>query len=606
MTLSPQFLDELRARTTLSALIGKSVKLTRAGREFKGCCPFHQEKTPSFYINDEKGFYHCFSCTAHGDAIRWLTEQRGLPFMDAVKELAQAAGLELPAPDPRTAARAERARGLNEAMEDATRWFAAQLGGIEGAEARALLERRGITAETARNFSIGFAPDARGRLRTALKDYGDELLVEAGMLIQVEDKAPYDRFRGRLMIPIRDVRGRVIAFGGRVIGAGEPKYLNSPDTPLFDKGRTLYNLDRAAPIARKMRELIVVEGYMDVIALAQAGIPQAVAPLGTALTEAQLDLLWRYVDVPLVCLDGDAAGQKAAIRAADRAVPKLAPGKSLAFATLPEGKDPDDIVREGGAEAFAAAIETRRPLIRVLYENERNQARVDTPEGRAGLRERLMQIAERIENQLVQQEYRRALNDIFFDEFGWRRKDRLTIGHAIVSTGPNGLKQLYQQYTRSALYGLSRFPQVLSEVIEPIGSLRIDDPNDTELARWREALMEAVITRPTLDVDGVWSILQAHRLKPQTRIDLQKDLRFRWDVRPADGIRMIGTLVEILIDEQDLLGELKDLDRAINDNHSLAAYDEIEARRAALRLRVRELYERAYLAGSAGGESELG
>jgi len=606
VSLSPQFLDELRARTTLSALVGKAVKLTRAGRELKGCCPFHQEKTPSFYVNDEKGFYHCFGCSAHGDAIRWLTDQRGLPFMDAVKELAAAAGLDLPAPDPRAAARAERAKGLNEAMEDTARWFAEQLNGIEGSEARSLLERRGIGAEIVRSFGIGFAPDARGRLRAALKDYGDSLLIEAGMLIQVEEKEPYDRFRGRLMIPIRDVRGRVIAFGGRVIGAGEPKYLNSPDTPLFDKGRTLFNLDRAAQIARKIGDLIVVEGYMDVIALAQAGIPQAVAPLGTALTEAQLDLLWRYVDVPLICLDGDTAGQRAAIRAAKRAVPKLAPGKSLAFATLPQGKDPDDLVREGGAEAFSAAIATRRPLIRVLYENERGQTRTDTPEGRASLRNNLLQLAEQIENQLVQQEYRRSFNDIFFDEFGWKRKDRLTIGHAIINTGPHGRRELYQQYTRSALYGLSRFPQVLSEVIEPVGALQIDDSNGSDLLRWREALVEAVITRPTLDEDAIRSILEAHRLKPQTRIDLQKDLRFRWHLRPAEGIRLIGTLIEILMDEQELLAELRDLDKAVNDNHSLAAYDEMEGRRAALRLKVRELYERAYLAGNAGGESELG
>ena len=308
MSLSAAFLDELRARTSLSALVGKTTKLQKAGREMRGCCPFHNEKTPSFYVNDDKGFYHCFGCSAHGDAIKWLTDQRGLPFIDAVKELAEAAGMEMPAQDRQSAAKAERAKGLHEASENAATWFAEQLYGLPGAEARALLERRGISAETARMFGMGFAPDSRGRLKAALKDYGDPMLVEAGLLIQVEGKEPYDRFRGRLMIPIRDARGRTIAFGGRILDQGEPKYLNSPDTPLFDKGRTLYNLDRAAPAARKANRVLVVEGYMDVIALAHAGIGECVAPLGTALTEAQLERLWRMADVPVLCFDGDAAG----------------------------------------------------------------------------------------------------------------------------------------------------------------------------------------------------------------------------------------------------------------------------------------------------------
>jgi DNA primase len=288
VSLTPAFLDELRSRTSLSALIGKTTKLARAGREMRGCCPFHNEKTPSFYVNDDKGFYHCFGCSAHGDAIRWMTDQRGLPFIDAVKELAQAAGLEMPAQDRQSAQKAEKQKGLHEAMADAAAFFSEQLNGIAGAEARALLEKRGIKPETARTFGFGFAPDSRGQLKAKLKNYGDPLLVEAGLLIQVEGKDPYDRFRGRLIIPIRDARGRVIAFGGRIIGQGEPKYLNSPDTPLFDKGRTLYNLDRAAPAARKKARVVVVEGYLDVVALAQAGIPEAVAPLGTALTEGQL------------------------------------------------------------------------------------------------------------------------------------------------------------------------------------------------------------------------------------------------------------------------------------------------------------------------------
>jgi DNA primase len=393
MSLTPQFLDELRARTLLSGLIAKTVKLQKAGREFRACCPFHQEKTPSFYVNDDKGFYHCFGCSAHGDAIRWMTDQRGLPFIDAVKELAQAAGMEMPEQDRRSAEKAERAKGLHEAMADAATWFVEKLNGIEGAEARGVLKRRGITEEVARSFGLGFAPDSRGKLKEALKGYGDAMLVEAGMLIQVEEKEPYDRFRGRLMIPIRDVRGRTIAFGGRIIGDGEPKYLNSPETPLFDKGRTLYNLDRAQAAARKADRIIAVEGYMDVIALAQAGFGEAVAPLGTALTEHQLERLWRIAEVPLLCFDGDSAGQKAALRAAHRALPMLQPGRSLAFVTLPEGLDPDDLVRSKGAAAFEALLKAPQPLVDRLWQSEVAAEPLDTPEQRAGLKRRLADLA---------------------------------------------------------------------------------------------------------------------------------------------------------------------------------------------------------------------
>ncbi len=421
MTLTPQFLDELRSRTLLSTLIGRTTKLQKAGREWRACCPFHNEKSPSFYVNDDKAFYHCFGCGAHGDAIRWMTEQRGLPFIDAVRELALAAGMEMPALDARAAQKAERAKGLHEVCADAAAWFTEQLNGIAGAEARAVLEKRGIKAETVRHFSLGFAPDSRGKLKAALKGYGDPMLVEAGMLIKVDDKEPYDRFRGRLMIPIRDPRGRVIAFGGRVIGDGEPKYLNSPETPLFDKGRSLYNLDRAAPASRKTGRVLVVEGYMDVIALAQAGFDEAVAPLGTALTEAQLERLWRLVDVPILCFDGDNAGQKAAIRAAHRALPMLGPGRSLAFVTLPPGQDPDDLVRARGASAFEALLAEPEPLVTRLWLSELAAEPLDTPEQRAGLKQRLNELANGIADTNVRQEYLADFRRRFDEHFDRKR-----------------------------------------------------------------------------------------------------------------------------------------------------------------------------------------
>src|SRR5438067_1132822 len=406
MSLSTAFLDELRARTTLSSIIAPSVKLLRAGREWKACCPFHNEKTPSFTVNDDKGFYHCFGCGAHGDAIRFLTDQRGMPFMDAVKELAAKAGMEVPAPDPRAREQAERTASLTDGLAEVAKWYSEQLGGLAGADARDYLKRRGIDAATAQRFGLGLAPDNRTALKRALGELGEDKLIETGMLIQPEldEKESYDRFRGRLMIPIRDPRGRVIGFGGRILGEGEPKYLNSPQTILFDKGRTLYNLDRAGPASRTARRLIVVEGYMDVIGLDRAGISEVVAPNGTALTEGQLERLWRLDPSPILCFDGDNAGRKAAVRAATRALPMLRPDRTLRFVELPPGQDPDDVVRsaaaavggdgaaqpKAGREAFEALLANPEPLDARLWRHDLEAEALTTPEAWAGLKQRLI------------------------------------------------------------------------------------------------------------------------------------------------------------------------------------------------------------------------
>ncbi|OYW14602.1 MAG: DNA primase [Sphingomonadales bacterium 12-62-5] len=395
--LSPQWLDELRQRITLSGVISRTTKLQRAGREWKACCPFHNEKSPSFTVNDEKGFYHCFGCGAHGDAIRWMTDQRGLSFMDAVKELASEAGMEVPAPDPRMARQAEQRAGLHDVTAAAQEWFKNNLLAPEGTKAREYLKSRGFDAHTIERFGFGYAPEGRQALKAAMGDrFPEAMLIESGMRIAVEGKEPYDRFRGRLTLPIEDTRGRVIGFGGRILEVAKtdaPKYLNSPDTPLFDKGRLLYNLDQAGPAARKSNRLIVVEGYMDVIGLAQAGLIEAVAPLGTAMTETQLMLAWRLVDVPLLCFDGDAAGQRAATRAAMRALPLLKPGKSLRIATLPHGQDPDDLCRTGGAAAFEAVLASAVPLIDHIWAIETAGLEQATPERRAQARLQLREAA---------------------------------------------------------------------------------------------------------------------------------------------------------------------------------------------------------------------
>ncbi len=552
MSLTPQFLDELRTRTTLSALVAKSVKLQRAGNEFKACCPFHNEKSPSFYVNDDKGFYHCFGCSAHGDAIKWMTDQRGLPFIDAVKELAAAAGMEMPAQDRHSAQRAEKAKGLHEAMADADRWFVEQLAAPEGASARDALHQRGIRPDTARAFGLGFAPDTRGRLKAALASYGDAMLVESGMLIQVDGKEPYDRFRGRLMIPIRDVRGRTIAFGGRILGQGEPKYLNSPETPLFEKGRTLYNLDRAQAAARKAGRVIAVEGYMDVIALAQAGFAEVVAPLGTALTEHQLERLWRLSDVPILCFDGDAAGIKAARRAAERALPLLTPGKSISIVTIPDGQDPDDLVRGQGAEAFEDLLTQRESLSEFLWRTQLASLPSQAgPDERAAFRHELERLAGIIRDDQIRFEYLREFKDLFFSLFGSKERRLRVVAAEMVSDSSLAQVNLPVAYCRSVLLGLMRYPEALIRHCELVDKLYVVDATQR---RWRNRLVELAVYRSDLTEDLLNEILSSERpLAEQLRRNYETDLAYSFWRRRADSLAEaeLLDLMNVLIEEHE-------------------------------------------------------
>ncbi|MFN3988705.1 MAG: DNA primase [Erythrobacter sp.] len=415
MAITPQWKDELRARVTLSGVVGRSVKLTRAGSEWKACCPFHGETTPSFYVNDQKQFYHCFGCGAHGDVISWMVDHEGMAFMDAVKLLAAEAGMEVPAPDPVAARKAEARASLIDVTEAAQKFFVANLASPHAGMARDYLAQRGLTAATLRAFGFGWAPDDKQALPRALPQFSEEMLAEAGMRIVTDNGERYDRFRGRVMLPIHDARGRVIAFGGRILDKrdGVAKYLNSPDTPLFDKGRTLYNLHRAAPAVRQRGRVVVVEGYMDVVALAQAGITEAVAPLGTALTAMQLEMLWRMVDAPILCFDGDAAGQRAAMRAIARALPMLAPMRSLGIVRLPAGLDPDDLIRTSGAKAMRDLLSQPASLIDTLWAFERDAMPLATPEAKAGLKARLMAHVETIADRDVKALYRRELSERF-------------------------------------------------------------------------------------------------------------------------------------------------------------------------------------------------
>jgi DNA primase len=370
MTLSPQWLDQLRERTTLSTLIGKAIKLKKKGREFEACCPFHHEKTPSFTINDDKGFYHCFGCGAHGDAIRWMVDSQGLQFIDAVKELAALAGLDVPARSEQAQQRDQQIETVAATLQAAAGWYAQQLQ-ADGQVVAALADR-GIDSSTIERFGLGFAPPRKG---VAGCGAATDALVAAGLLVEDGRSGAWrDFFRNRVMIPVHDARGRVCGFAGRIHGAGEPKYINSSDSDHFAKGDLLFNLHRAAPPARSARRLIMVEGQFDVVALDRAGIGETVAPMGTAVTERQLERAWRVAHCPVLLFDGDAAGRKAALRAAERAMPHVGPGKSLAIAQLPQGEDPDSLVRSGGRDAIEAAIAAAVPLSEWLFDTLMDQA----------------------------------------------------------------------------------------------------------------------------------------------------------------------------------------------------------------------------------------
>ncbi|MEM9682797.1 MAG: DNA primase [Pseudomonadota bacterium] len=416
MSFPPSFLDEIRGRLSVSDICGKRVRLIKRGREFVGLSPFNHEKTPSFTVNDDKGFYHCFSSGKHGDIFSFVMETEGLSFPEAVKSLADEAGVAVPEQTPQAREREARRATLFDVTEAACAWFQLQLRSSAGAEGLEYFRGRGLDDTTIENFRLGYAPEGRA-LASAMKKQGiDEAgLLEAGLLRRPDDgRAPYAFFRGRVMFPITDRRGRVIAFGGRILGDGAAKYINSPDTPLFDKGSTLYNLANARKAAHDTGELLVTEGYMDVIALARAGFPSAVAPLGTALTEAQIQELWKLTPEPVLCFDGDAAGQRAAHRAADRALPLLGPGRSLRFAYLPTGEDPDSLIRAAGAGAMRQVIEGARPLIDMVWDLETAERKIDTPERRAELeiaiRRRIGQIADGTVKQYYSDMLRERLN----------------------------------------------------------------------------------------------------------------------------------------------------------------------------------------------------
>ena len=427
MSLPPGFLDELRNRVSLSSVVGRKVtwdlrKSNQAKGDMWAPCPFHQEKSASFHVDDRKGFYYCFGCHAKGDALTFIKETDNLGFMEAVEVLAREAGMPMPARDPRAAQVADRRSQLAEVMEEAVKWFRLQLRTSAASDARAYLAKRGLSVEAQERWEIGFAPDARQGLYLALRQKGvaDDLIVASGVCAKPDDGgAPYDRFRGRIIFPIRDGRGRAISLGGRAMDPNaRAKYLNGPETELFDKGRNLFNHAPAREAAGKGAPLVVAEGYMDVIALSEAGFKASVAPLGTAVTEDQLRLMWRISDEPIIALDGDTAGIRAALRVIDLALPLLEAGKGLRFAVMPGGMDPDDLIKAQGAGAMKAVLEGALPMVKLLWNREIEGKTFDSPERKAALDKSLRAHLKRIVDPSIRAHYGEDIKQLRMELFG--------------------------------------------------------------------------------------------------------------------------------------------------------------------------------------------
>lgn len=580
MRFTPEFLDELRSRLRVSDVVGRSIKLTRRGNAWWGLSPFKKEKTPSFSVDDNRQSYHCFSTGQHGDIIKFLMETKGLTFPEAVEQLAAEAGMEIPKESPRAAEEAELRKGLIEACEAAAVFFQSMLRRAPGRQAADYLRNRKVSEAEIEAFRLGYAPGER----TALKDYlinkgfSEAVLIEAGLVIKPDDGgASYDRFRNRVMFPILGARDAVIAFGGRALEKdAHAKYLNSPETPLFHKGDVLYNFNSArAASAESKKPLIVCEGYMDVIALVGAGFRTAVAPLGTALTENQIALLWRQTDEPVLCFDGDKAGLTAAFRSVDRALPMLKPGKSLSFAFLSDGQDPDDLIRSGGAPAFERALGEAQSLSAVLWRRETGASDLSTPERRAALRARLRALIAGIADKDVRQAYgveiANRLRDLLLPV-------RAPTGEAIPRTSAGfarrrryrdeserlfhearqspGLKQAQANLTSfrrgaTLVLAIANHPTLISRREEAIFGLEVENADLDELLG---LILGALLADPGLDSEG----LKAH----------------------LHGTPAAGTLQRILSDETLIIqrflkpgAELEEADRGWSDalRHHLLA-----------------------------------
>ncbi len=540
MSLPPGFLDELRSRTSISQVVGRKViwdsrKSNQAKGDMWAPCPFHQEKTASFHVDDRKGYYYCFGCHAKGDALRFVQETENVGFMEAVEILAGEAGMQMPARDPRAQEKADHRTELARVTEAALGWFRLQLKTAAGGDARDYLAQRGLDEAMQDRFEIGFAPAGQNAAFQAMteKGFAPDQVVAADIARQPEDgRAPYDAFRDRIIFPIRDARGRCIGFGGRAMAAdAQAKYLNSRETELFDKGRALYNHGPAREAAGKGQPLIVAEGYMDVIALAKAGFEAAVAPLGTAITEDQLRLLWRIADEPIITLDGDQAGQRAAMRLVDLALPLLEPGKTLRFCIMPEGQDPDDLIRAKGAAAMQAQLDAALPLVQILWRRETEGQSFDSPERRAALDQRLRQAIGRIQDHGLRRHYGDAIAELRRALFRPQAQARgpwtprrgfaeAQLPLAETRASALGSGTLGEDDLRIAMIvaTLCRYPALIPEFETELDRLAPRDPNQT-------ALIDHLLTTHALD-------------EP----DLSEELTEKGLAQPLENLKQTGHL----------------------------------------------------------------
>ena len=620
MRFTPQFLDELKARLPVSEVVGRRVKLVRSGREFKGLSPFNKEKTPSFFVNDQKQAWFDFSSGKNGSIFDFVMESEGVGFPEAVERLAQMAGVPLPKVSAQDEQRDARRKTLHDVMELAAKFFEATLASRAGAKARGYLADRGLDPATQLKFRLGYAPPERFALKEHLGKQGIpvEDMVEAGLLIAGDDiPVPYDRFRDRVMFPIGDLRSRVIAFGGRALEKdAQAKYLNSPETPLFHKGATLYNIAAARQAAHDGATVVAVEGYVDVIAMVTAGFAATVAPLGTALTEDQLGLLWKMADEPVLCFDGDNAGLRAAYRAVELAMPRLKPGKSLKFALLPQGQDPDDLVRSAGRDAVNDVIGAARPLADMLWARETEGHQFDTPERRAALEARLNEVTSGIGDDAVRKYYRQdfsaRLGQVFAPAQGargnlgrgqgqaWRGQDWRERGNFPPRTGapqrsPVGGKNApYVVVSRDLaaspvhrghrtavprrealiLQAALNYPWLLHDHLEELSQLEF---RHADAERLKSALIDIAAHAAAADTEAVRAELAGRGLAElMARIDSSITTPSVWgtrpDAAPEDVLVTWQQLVALHRQWHSLTKELKDAEQALGQDASEANY----------------------------------
>lgn len=596
MSITPAFLDEIRARVPISDLVGRFVtwdqkKSQPAKGDYWAPCPFHSEKTASFHADDRKGFYYCFGCQEKGDAINFLKTKANMEFMDAVRELASMAGMPMPEYSPQAREQADRNSRLVDMHEKAAQFFALNLASAAGTQVRAYLStKRQLSAKTISEFGIGYIQNARDALTLHLREKGftDEELVTGGLSLKPDDGgAIFDRFRNRIMFPIKDSRGRVVAFGGRAMDpAARAKYLNSAESPIFHKGRQLYNLHQARNHVKDDKHLIIAEGYMDVVAITQAGFAHSIAPMGTAITDEQLELVWRIDQMPVVALDGDQAGQRAAMRLCDLALPKIGPGKSLRFAIMPSGLDPDDLIKERGAVGFAELIANAKPMVEMLWQQALGDSPLDTPEARSDFDKRLREILGKIPDVNLREHYK--------SDFSNRRRElwKPVTSTNYKSVGKAGFKQRtttnskltallskqgYESDLKTALVlkTVLSHPSITVDFIDEISALSCLDPQLDALRReivigYGDAqIVEEISKTSKVDCLKQFSTLDALSMTKSKTPDVEAANALRAELTRHAQNQSLENEIQLIMDEIRVNGASEALNNRLADAISL-------------------------------------